>query len=115
MSSFVTSRSKRLFELLTDGEKDPQNFLADDVLKKHVRTLKVVNDSAERAIVLIKQFAGAVKDENQSQYLLSVIKHHRGEVPKRTKAVYTSFSSVNDVRCASVCRSTRLGIKTLRI
>ncbi|KAG0724282.1 hypothetical protein GWK47_040908 [Chionoecetes opilio] len=92
LSGFVTSRSKRLFELLTDRKEHPQNLLADEALKNRVRALKVVNDSAERAIALIKQFAGAVKDEGQSQYLLRVVKHHRSEVPKRTKAACSAFS-----------------------
>ncbi|KAG0714028.1 hypothetical protein GWK47_014936 [Chionoecetes opilio] len=92
LSGFVTSRSKRLFELLTDRKEHPQNLLADEALKNRVRALKVVNDSAERAIALIKQFAGAVKDEGQRQYLLRVVKHHRSEVPKRTKAACSSFS-----------------------
>ncbi|KAG0714142.1 hypothetical protein GWK47_014691 [Chionoecetes opilio] len=92
LSGFVTSRSKRLFELLTDRKEHPQNLLADEALKNRVRALKVVNDSAERAIALIKQFAGTVKDEGQRQYLLRVVKHHRSEVPKRTKAACSAFS-----------------------
>ncbi|KAG0730173.1 hypothetical protein GWK47_028826 [Chionoecetes opilio] len=92
LSGFVASSSKRLFELLTDRKEHPQNLLADEALKNRVRALKVVNDNAERAIALIKQFAGAVKDEGQRQYLLRVIKHHRSEVPKRTKAACSAFS-----------------------
>ncbi|KAG0719488.1 hypothetical protein GWK47_050380 [Chionoecetes opilio] len=92
LSGFVTSRSKRLFELLTDRKEHPQNLLVDEALKNSVRALKVVNYSAERAIALIKQFAGAVKDEGQRQYLLRVVKHHRSEVSKRTKAACSALS-----------------------
>ncbi|KAG0717728.1 hypothetical protein GWK47_053853 [Chionoecetes opilio] len=91
LSGFVTSRSKRLFELLLDRKEPPQNLLADEALKNRVRALKVVNDSPERAIALIKQFASAVKDEGQRQYLLRVVKHHRSKVPKRTKAACSVF------------------------
>lgn len=92
LSSFVTSRSKRLFELLSNGKDHPQNLIMDEALNNRVRALKVVNDSAERAIALIKQFTGVVKDESQRQYLLRVVQHHRSEVPKRTKSGCSSFS-----------------------
>ncbi|KAG0710504.1 hypothetical protein GWK47_022672 [Chionoecetes opilio] len=36
LSGFVTSRSKRLFELLTDRKEHPQNLLADEALKNRV-------------------------------------------------------------------------------
>lgn len=92
LSNFVTSRSKRLFELLADREDHPQNLIKDEALKNRIRALKVVNDSAERGIALIKQFAGAVKDEEQRQYLLRVVQLHRSQVPKRTKAACSAFS-----------------------
>ncbi|KAF0296800.1 hypothetical protein FJT64_005751 [Amphibalanus amphitrite] len=69
--------SKRLFELLADREDHPQNLIKDEALKNRIRALKVVNDNAERGIALIKQFVGAVKDEEQRQYLLRVVQLHR--------------------------------------
>ena len=50
-----------------------------------MNALKVVNDTAERGIALIKKFNESVRDEQQKQFLLRVVEHHRKVVNKRTK------------------------------
>ena len=67
--------------------RDDVACLSDDSELKHrVDGLKVVNDSAERAIALIKRFQKSVNNEEQKQFLLRVVNSHREAVPKRTKA-----------------------------
>ena len=42
------------------------------------RSVKVVNDFAERSVDLIQQFKSSLtRDEEQKQFILQVVKHHR--------------------------------------
>jgi hypothetical protein len=49
-------------------------------------SLKVVNDIAERAVALARDFNGSLsRDSEQQQFLLQVVEHHRKEFPVPTK------------------------------
>ena len=63
-----------------------QHLIQDDNFKKKITSLTVVNDSAERAIALIKKFNTSVKDESQKQFLIWVVHHQNQMIPNRTKA-----------------------------
>lgn len=50
-----------------------------------VRSVEVTNDCAERGIKIITDFKDVTGDEEQRQYVLQVIEHHRRLVPSLTK------------------------------
>ena len=51
-----------------------------------VPELKVVNDHAERGVVLIQEYCGLItKDKQQLQLLLRIIQEHRKNFPKSGK------------------------------
>ena len=50
-----------------------------------VRSLEVTNDCAERGVKIINDFKDVTEDEEQLQYALQVIEHHRRLVPSLTK------------------------------
>ncbi len=55
-----------------------------------VDSLKVVNDIAERAVALARDFNGSLsRDPEQQQFLLQVVEHHRKEflVPPKQSAL----------------------------
>lgn len=62
-----------------------------DSLRSSLNALKVVNDTAERRITLIKKYDESVGDEQQKQFLLRVVEHHRKAVTKRAKEGIASF------------------------
>lgn len=88
LSHFVTNKTKTFFELF--GIHDATEYCSDS-LRSQVNALKVVNDTAERGIALIKKFNESVRDEQQKQFLLRVVEHHRKVVTKRTKEGIASF------------------------
>ncbi|CAH1108321.1 unnamed protein product [Psylliodes chrysocephalus] len=81
LSYFITSKTKMLFVLF--GIHNATDYCSDS-LRNQVDALKVVNDTAERGIALIKKFNESVRDEQQKQLLLRVVEHHRKVVIKRT-------------------------------
>lgn len=88
ISDFVTSKTKTFFELF--GIHDKSEYCSTTV-RDLVDGLKVVNDTAERGIALIKKFNDSVKDEEQKQFLLRVVEHHRRGVTKRTKEEVAAY------------------------
>ena len=56
-----------------------------------INALRVVNDTAERGIHLIKQFNNTTKDEEQKQFLLKIVHQMRKDVPQRTKDALASY------------------------
>lgn len=73
--------------------KDPSEWSADEQYvsaKKKLETLKVVNDHAERGIKLVEDFNRKItQDEEQFQYLLTVVGENRKKFPKATKEALT--------------------------
>ena len=56
-------------------------------LCERVKMLKVVNDSAERGIALIKKYnQGLTKNEEQKQFLLRFVQNHRQTFPSSSKS-----------------------------
>jgi len=57
--------------------------------------MKVVNDSAERAIALMQQYNSSLtKNEEQKQYLLWLVERHRKQYPTCAKS--TILNTVQD-------------------
>jgi hypothetical protein len=94
LADFVTSTSRRFFQLLGI----PADFLAidpeqwdnrDDFLSASAvaRSLTVVNDSAERAVALMQTFNPVLtKNEEQKQFLLQVMEEHQKNIQMPRKA-----------------------------
>ena len=52
-----------------------------------VRSVRVVNDLAERGVALIQQFNSSItRNEEQKQFLLQIVENHRKEFSMPTKA-----------------------------
>jgi hypothetical protein len=93
LADFVTHRSRGFFDRLSlcsdfltvdpgewESRPDYQTAAA------FVRTMKVVNDSAERGVALMQTYNGILtKNEDQKQYLLQVVEQHRQKFPNATK------------------------------
>ncbi|KAG7166425.1 hypothetical protein Hamer_G005524 [Homarus americanus] len=99
VASFVTERTLDIFDVLTlDGKeraqlflsKDPKTWKDDEVfitMRDRAINMKVVNDSAERAIALIERYNESItQNEDQKQYLLQVVATHRKKLPTASKA-----------------------------
>ncbi|XP_026292677.1 uncharacterized protein LOC113217050 [Frankliniella occidentalis] len=95
LEDLVTTSTMNFFKkakLPTDFlEKPPLEWESDPSYKEClavVRNLKVVNDTAERGVGLIKEYtaAGLTKDEEQLQSILKIVKNHRACYPKLTKS-----------------------------
>lgn len=89
LADFVSERSKQfLLRLQIDD-----SFLQQDVsswgnsaafldAKRRISRLKVVNDTAERAVKLMQDFNGLITtDEEQKQFLLRCVQEHRNLYP----------------------------------
>src|SRR6218665_4067843 len=93
IASFVTSSSLRFLELL----HLPSEFLKSDpqewdsrhdyqAAAKYVREMKVVNDCAERGVVLMQNYNSILtKNKDQKQYLLQVFEEHQRKYSKALK------------------------------
>ncbi|XP_057336568.1 uncharacterized protein LOC130675093 [Microplitis mediator] len=96
MSDFITKKSTTLFQQFelpmdfldltpSEWQNDPNYIHCLEIL----RTIKVVNDIAERGVALIKEFNEfATKDEEQKQYLLRIVHEHRKLYPSSNKNNY---------------------------
>ena len=96
LHDFATNKSSRFFQILGIN----QNFMDSDpstwdnnnpsfqMARAHLKTLQVVNDHAERGVALIKQFNKTLtQDEEQFQYRLQIVSHHRSAVPDAKKSL----------------------------
>lgn len=100
LETFVSCRSMDFFDLLSFNgkaearttflQKEPAQWSDDStytVFQERARTMKVVNDVAERGIALIEQYSGQItKDEKELQCLLLLVDKHRKKVTEPTKA-----------------------------
>ena len=85
LDHFVNENTNRFFERIkikTDFlSEDPMEWNSDDgycQARKMLKELQVVNDHAERAVKLMKDFKFALtKDEKEKQYLLQLIANYR--------------------------------------
>ena len=93
LSDFVSEKSLNLFKIFDL----PYDFLDIDIElwptndsynenKEYFDQLKVVNDSAERAVALVSEYNQCLtRNEEQFQYLLQAIKEHRKKYPNCNK------------------------------
>ena len=94
LRDLVTKDTRLFFEILTipDSflEADPETWVTNtDYLQAEavVRGLRVVNDTAERGVALLQEYnALLTKDEEQTQFVLQVVKEHRKLYPDSNKA-----------------------------
>ena len=84
MDNFITNQSLLFFDRFgLDKEflqKDCESWMNDEsyiASRNIVKSLKVVNDSAERAIHLTQEYINLSKKEDQRQYLFQVISEYR--------------------------------------
>jgi len=58
-----------------------------------VKSLKVVNDAAERGVALIQAFNGVLTSpEEQKQFLLQVVEKHSCDFPNCNKSTLTTVT-----------------------
>jgi hypothetical protein len=59
-----------------------------------VKSLKVVNDAAERGVALIQTFNGILTNqEEEKQFLLQVVEKHRHDFPNPNKTNFTAAAA----------------------
>lgn len=101
LANCVTARTATIFDILcVNGKMMAQNFLNKDPsqwqedpsyqeLNDAASTMKVVNDSAERAIALMQKYNSSLtKNEEQKQYLLRQVERHRKNYPSCAKTLF---------------------------
>ena len=101
LNNFVTSTSKVLFQKL----KLPSGFLQKDLdtwnddndflrAASIVPELKVVNDHAERGVILVQEYYG-LKNKQQLQVLLRIVQKHRKKSPGGRKITLKAIIAQN--------------------
>jgi len=101
LTNFVTTNTMnfcRCLDITTDFlQADPDTWNSRDDYKRALeitRSLKVVNDTAERGVALIEEYNSLLtNDEEQKQYLLQVVQDHRRRFPDAKKSTLTSDTS----------------------
>ncbi|XP_074112021.1 uncharacterized protein LOC141535796 [Cotesia typhae] len=96
LSDFVSKKSLNLFKIFDLPydflDKDIESWPTNDSYienKEYFNQLKVVNDSAERAVALVSEYNQCLtKNEEQFQYLLQIIKEHRKNYPNCNRGNY---------------------------
>ena len=59
--------------------------------QKRIKVLQIVNDFAERGIVMVERYHSAhTKDETQKQYLLQVVESHHKTYPSPSRPTYSA-------------------------
>lgn len=94
IEDFVTSNTLRFFRILGIPsaflQKEPGLWEEDEDYKASreiVRSMRVVNDIAERGVALIEEFNKLITiDEEQKQFLLLVVKNFRQKYPDTKKS-----------------------------
>lgn len=94
LCDFVSKNTLKLFTALDTAQdflnQHPSTWesnkdFADGRIR--VQSLKVVNDAAERGILLIQTFNGILTcQEEQKQYLLQVVEQHRQKYPNPNRS-----------------------------
>ena len=94
LDSFASPKTMRFFEILhipmdfLDADRPWEMNATFQAAQEQLKHLQVVNDHAERGIVLIQQFNRILtKDEEQLQFLLQVVADHRRNYPDARKEV----------------------------
>ena len=64
-------------------------------MKNFAKSLKITNDTAERGVKMITDYAQTItKDESQRQALLQVVQEHRKLHPGQSKSNFMNRNSV---------------------
>ena len=95
LEDFVTESTRRFFSISGIPakflERDVHSWPADEdylMAKATVSSMRVVNDIAERGVALMDEYNKLhTNDEEQKQFLLSVVKEYRQRYPDRSKAI----------------------------
>ena len=97
LRDFVTKSTLKFFKFLDLQEEfmehDPSKWVELEVYQRNqevVRSVKVVNDLAERGVALIQEFnLSLTRNEEQKQFLLQVVEDHRKafSAPTKTAAI----------------------------
>lgn len=90
---FITNRSMNFFSRFNIDssflKEDPQNWENEESFingRNKLKNLKVVNDTAERAVKLVEDYHGLItKDESQMAYVMQCVHEHRKLYPNCTK------------------------------
>jgi len=98
LTNFMTTNTMnfcRCLDITTDFlQADPDMWNSRDDYKRALeimRSLKVVNDTAERGVALIEEYNSLLtNDEEQKQYLLQVVQDHRHRFPDAKKSTITT-------------------------
>lgn len=98
LSDFVYQHTRQLFTALDIPQRflilSPDMWESDNnyiVGQRKGRSVKVVNDAAERGVALIQEFNGVLTiHEEQKQFLLQVIEKHRHDFPNPNKSTLTA-------------------------
>jgi hypothetical protein len=93
LHDFVTKSTVRFFKILNLPvdflENDPSEWGNQETYRQGqevARSVKVVNDLAERGVALMQEFnASITRNEEQRQFLLQVVEAHRKEFSVPTK------------------------------
>ena len=102
IEDFVTINTKTFFDisdLLSLPQKksvkdwaEEEAFLASQKMMRHP---KVVNDIAERGVILMEdQNKLITRDEQQNQYLLQVVSEYRKKVKDKKKSTLVSLAKI---------------------
>ena len=106
LHDFVTTSTARFFKILGLSEdflhRDSSQWQYEIEYKKNkdvAQSVKVVNDLAECGVALVQEFNSSLaQNEEQKQYLLQVVEHHRRQFAEPTKAAAIELStSANDI------------------
>ena len=98
LEDFVTCKSFSFFNFLNIDisflEEDPSNWKNNESYadsKEVVKSLKVVNDCAERVVKLVQDFnAVLTKDEEQQKYVLNLVAENRAVLPDAKKSTLSA-------------------------
>ncbi|KAG7173857.1 hypothetical protein Hamer_G018135 [Homarus americanus] len=107
LEDFVSSATSQFFDMLnlpTDFLQLSPSLWQTNAgyckAQKKLKTMKVVNDVAERGVALIQDYIHVItKDEEQRQFLLQVVSDHRKNFPNSLKRTVIEALKKNDLCC----------------
>ncbi|KAG7164288.1 hypothetical protein Hamer_G003438, partial [Homarus americanus] len=107
LEDFVSSATSKFFDMLnlpTDFLQLSPSLWQTNAgyckAQKKLKTMKVVNDVAERGVALIQDYIHVItKDEEQRQFLLQVVSDHRKNFPNSLKRTVIEALKKNDLCC----------------
>ncbi|KAG7169121.1 hypothetical protein Hamer_G031444 [Homarus americanus] len=107
LEDFVSSATSKFFDMLnlpTDFLQLSPSLWQTNAgyckAQKKLKTMKVVNDVAERGVALIQDYIHVItKDEEQRQFLLQVVSDHRKNFPNSLKRSVIEALKKNDLCC----------------